>query len=63
MKYDYKVGYEVMVMEYDPQKLDTNKHGTYSIICVFINNKVLVQISEHIQERFNVRKLSPYREI
>ena len=61
--YDYKVGDEVMVVEYDPRKLDTKKHSPYTIVRVFTNNTVLVQISEHVQERFNVRKLSPYRGI
>ena len=61
--YDYKVGDKVMVVEYDPQKLDIKKHGPYTIVRVFTNNTVLVQISEHVQERFNVRKLSPYKGI
>ena len=40
-----------MVVEYNPQKLDTKKHGPYTIVCVFTNSTVLVEISEHIKER------------
>ena len=43
--------------------MDIRKHGLYSIVRVFTNNTILVQISEHIQERNKVRKLSPYRRI
>ena len=63
INYDYKVRDKVMVVECDPRKLDTKKHGPYTIVRVFTNNTVLVQISEHIQERFSVRKLSPYKGI
>lgn len=48
--YDNKVIYEVMVVEHNPWKLDIMKHGPYSIVRLFTNNTVLVQISEHIQE-------------
>ena len=52
-----------MAMEYDPRKLDIKKHGPYPIVHVFTNNTVLVQVLEHVQERFNVRKISPYKGI
>jgi len=45
-----------MVVEYDPRQLDIMKHSLYSIVCVFMNNTIPIHISEHIQERFNVRK-------
>ena len=63
INYNFSVGDEVMVDEYDPVKICRRKHGPYRIVRVFTNNCVRVQLSPHVQETFNIRKLSPYKGI
>ena len=63
INYNFSIGDEVMVDEYDPVKICRRKHGPYRIVRVFTNNCVRVQLSPHVQETFNIRKLSPYKGI
>lgn len=52
-----------MVDKYDPIKISLRKHRPYQIVRVFMNNCVQVQLPPHVQETFNVRKLSSYKGI
>ena len=55
------MGQMIMVQEYDPTKIDMKKHRPYFVVSVHTNKTLVLQISQHVQERFNVRKISPYR--
>ena len=57
---NYSIGDRVMVVEYDPTKLDAKKRGTFAIVKVFTNGTVRLQIALHVQETFNI-KIRPYR--
>ena len=59
--HSYNIGDRVMIIQYDPNKLDSKQHGPYRIVRVFTNGTVRVQLREHVQETFNIRKVFPYR--
>ena len=59
--HNYSIGDRVMIVTYDPNKLDSKQHGPYRIVRVFTNGTVRVQLRQHIQETFNIRKVFPYR--
>ena len=63
IQHNYNIGDKVMVVEYDPTKLDAKKRGPYPIVCVFTNGTVKLQIAQHVQETFNIRKIWPYKGI
>ena len=50
-----------MVIEYDPTKLDAKKRGPFTIVRVFTNGTVRLQISAHVQKTFNIRKVWAYK--
>ena len=50
-----------MVAEYDPTKLDAKKRGMFTIVRVFTNGTVRLQIAAHVQETFNIGKIWPYK--
>ena len=52
----------LMVVEYDPTKLDAKKRYPLTIVRVFTNGTVRLQISAHVQETFNIRKIWPCKE-
>ena len=59
--HSYQVGDRVMIVHYDPRKLDSKQHGPYPIVRVHTNGTVRVQLREHVQETFSIRKIFPYR--
>ena len=61
VNHNYNIGDRVMIVTYDPNKLDSKQHEPYQIIQVFTNSMVRVQLRQHIQETFNIRKVFPYR--
>ena len=61
VNYNYQVGDRVMIVHYDPRKLDSKQHGPYPIVRVFTNGTVRVQLRDHVQETFSIRKIFPYR--
>ena len=52
----------MIVVEYDPTKLDAKKRGLFPRVRVFTNGTVRLQIAPHVKEIFNIRKIWPYRE-
>ena len=51
-----------MVVEYDlTKKLDAKKRGLFTIVRVFTNGTVRLQIAAYEQEIFNIRKIWSYR--
>ena len=61
IEHNYDVNDRVMMVEYDPTKLDAKTHGPYRIVRVFTNGTVKIQKSAHVQETMNIRKIYPYR--
>ena len=61
IQHNYSIGDRVMVVEYDPIKLDTKKRGPFPIVRVFTNGTVRLQIANHVQETFNIQTIWPYR--
>ena len=60
INHNYSVNDMVKFLEYNPNKLDSRTHGPYRIVRVFTNGTVRIQLSEHVQETVNIRKLFPY---
>ena len=50
--HNYNVGDRVMIIQYDPNKLDSKQHGPYRIVRVFTNGTIRVQLLSliHISE-------------
>ena len=61
INHNYSVNDMVKFVEYNPNKLDSRTHIPYQIVRVFTNGTVRIQLSEHVQETVNIRKLFPYR--
>ena len=61
ISYNYQVGDRVMMVEYDPTKLQAKTHGPYQIARVFTNGTVSIRLSPAVQETVNIRKIYPYR--
>ena len=60
--YDYQVGGQVMRKIFDPAKLEHKWEGPYTITQVHINGNLTIQVSEHMQQRLNIRRVKPYRQ-
>ena len=51
-----------MVVEYGPTKLlDAKKRDPFTIVRVFANGTVGLQIAAHVQETFGIRKIRAYK--
>ena len=54
IEHTYSISDRVMVLvEYDPTKLDAKKKGTFTIVRVFVNATVRLQNVPNLQETFN----------
>ena len=62
-RYDhhYRVGDPVMIIRYDPTKLQERLHGPYPIVEIRTNGTVSLQRRPGISESYNIRKLRPYK--
>ena len=58
----YNIGNMVKFINYNPNKLDNGTHGSYWIVRVFTNRTVRIQLSQHVQEIVNTRKIFPYHQ-
>ena len=56
VNHNYAVGERVVMVEYDPTKLQARTHGPYRIVRVFTNGTVRLQIDDNVQETVNIRK-------
>ena len=61
VEYNYDVNDRVMMVEYDPTKLEARTRGPYRTARAFANGAVKLQLSAHEQETVNIRKIYPYR--
>jgi hypothetical protein len=58
--FDYRVGGEVLIKNFNPSKLDPKMEGPYRVTQVFTNRTVEVQRSPQIFERLNILRLVPF---
>ncbi|CAJ1934777.1 unnamed protein product [Cylindrotheca closterium] len=56
-EFDYNVGSEVLVKNFNPSKLDPKMEGPYQITRVFTNRTVEICRSPQVFERLNIRRL------
>eukprot|EP00573_Skeletonema_grethae_P000322 CAMPEP_0201689056 /NCGR_PEP_ID=MMETSP0578-20130828/2716_1 /ASSEMBLY_ACC=CAM_ASM_000663 /TAXON_ID=267565 /ORGANISM="Skeletonema grethea, Strain CCMP 1804" /LENGTH=792 /DNA_ID=CAMNT_0048173573 /DNA_START=167 /DNA_END=2545 /DNA_ORIENTATION=+ len=59
--FDYKIGGYVMKRIFDPTKLGHVWDGPYRILQVHVNGNLTIRISDHLQERLNIRRVKPYK--
>lgn len=57
---DYQPGQEVLVLTYQPDKMEPRATGPFRIATVHVNGTVTIQRAENVTERINVRRLRPY---
>jgi hypothetical protein len=55
------VGQQVMKKVFDYTKLDPRWNGPFEITQVHINGNLTVQLTPHIHERINIRRVKPYK--
>jgi len=60
--YDYRVGEQVMKKIFDPAKLDDRWKGPFTITRIHVNGNITIQLTQHLQERLNIRRVKPYRQ-
>eukprot|EP00957_Ditylum_brightwellii_P202558 15330669-Ditylum_brightwellii.AAC.2 len=60
-EWNYMVDQEVLIKEVDPNKLQPQAHGPYTIVQVFTNSTVSVRRNPHVIEGMNIRRLVPFR--
>jgi len=59
--YDYQVGQQVMKKVFDYTKLDPRWNGPFEITQVHINGNLTIQLTPHLRERINIRRVKPYK--
>jgi len=60
--HDYHIGDRVLLITYDPAKLQDRATGPYLITEVHVNGTVTIQRAPGVIERINIRRVRPYRE-
>jgi transposase InsO family protein len=60
--HDYKMGDKVLLITYDPTKLEDRATGPYVIVEVHVNGTVTIERAPGVLERINIRRVRPYRE-
>lgn len=58
---DYQPGQEVLVLTYQPDKMEPRATGPFKIASVHVNGTVTIQRADNVVERINVRRIRPYR--
>ena len=61
INYNFSVNNEVMMVKYDPTKLQARMHGPYRIVRMFTNGTVRIQLNNNVQETVSIKKLFPFR--
>jgi hypothetical protein len=59
-RHDYVVGEEILVLTYDPAKLEERAEGPFPIQQVHANGTVSFLRQPNIIERINIRRIKPY---
>ena len=60
--HDYKIGDKVLLLTYDPAKLEDRATGPYIIEEVHVNGTITIQRAPGVLERINIRRVRPYKE-
>ena len=60
--HDYHIGDQVLLVTYDPSKLQDRATGPYTVAEVHVNGTVTIQRAPGVLERINIRRVRPYRE-
>ena len=60
-EYNYSAGGKVMMVEYDPTKLEVHTRGPYRLARIFTSGAARAQRRPHVQEAASIRKLLPCR--
>lgn len=61
IEHNYNINDKIMMVEYDPTKLEAKTHGPYTITRVFTNGTIQIRLSPGAHETVNVRKVYPHR--
>ena len=59
--YDYSIGDQVMKVRKSKYKLQPIAEGPFTVAQVHTNGNVTLQLSPHVTERINIRRVRPYR--
>ena len=59
--YDYRVGDEILKLNYKPDKLAPRARGPFPIVAVHTNGTLTIQINPNTLERISIRRVKPYR--
>jgi hypothetical protein len=60
-QFDYAPGQQVLKKVHDPTKLGVRTEGPYTIERIQVNGNLTILLREEITERFNIRRVLPYR--
>jgi len=59
--FDYQPGQQALKIAFNPSKMDLRSEGPCAITRVHTNGTVVLQLSDHVTERINIRRIKPYR--
>jgi len=60
--HDYHIGDNILILTYDPTKLEDRAKGPYPITEVHVNGTVTIERAPGVFERINIRRIRPYRQ-
>lgn len=58
--YDYQPGQQVLLLTYNPDKLQPRASGPYDVVAVHVNGTLTIQRLPNVTERINIRRVKPY---
>ena len=61
-RFDYQVGKKVLKKLHAPTKLGERYEGPYTIQQVHVNGTITIELSAHVTERINIRRVVPFKE-
>ena len=61
VSHDYQPHEQVLVLAYQPDKLEPRATGLFTIECVHINGTVTIHRSPYVTKRINIRQIRPHR--
>ena len=61
VSHDYQPHEQVLVLAYQPDKLEPRATGPFTIERVHTNGTVTIRRSPFVTERINIRRIRPYR--
>ena len=61
VSHDYQPHDQVLVLAYQPDKLEPRATGPFTIERVHVNGTMTIRRSPYVTERINIRRIRPYR--